>query len=318
MKIVKIAGIALALIVAVAGIFAFRAYRRCDQEKLALDDAARQSAEVRAYGGSYVRLPAGVTHYELAGPADAPTVVLIHGFSVPYYIWDPTFNALVAAGFRVLRYDLFGRGWSDRPDARYDADFFDEQLVQLLDALGIRGPIIVVGVSMGGPIAVNYAARHPERVRKLALFDPAYSTGRMTPWFMRMPVVSEYNMCTQIAPLLAASQREDFIHPERYPDYLANYLPQMRYRGFRHALLSSLRGFLSEDNSAAFAEVGRSGKPVLLVWGRADQDVPFAISDEVRKAIPQAEFLPVDDAAHVPFYEHPEIVNPVLIEFLRR
>ena len=81
-----------------------------------------------------------MTHYQLAGPPAVHTVVLVHGFSVPYYIWDPTFDGLVAAGFRVLRYDLFGRGWSDRPDARYDPNFFDEQLVQLLGAPGFANP----------------------------------------------------------------------------------------------------------------------------------------------------------------------------------
>jgi pimeloyl-ACP methyl ester carboxylesterase len=92
----------------------------------------------------------------------------------------------------------------------------------------------------------------------------------------------------------------------------------MHYKGFRNAILSTIRQFLSQDNAAAFAQVGKSGKPMLLIWGRADQDVPFALSDEVRKAIPQAEFHAIDDAAHVPFYEHPEIVNPMLIKFLKR
>jgi pimeloyl-ACP methyl ester carboxylesterase len=48
----------------------------------------------------------GVVHYELTGSEDAPVVVLVHGFSVPCYVWDPTFEALTEAGFRVLRYDL--------------------------------------------------------------------------------------------------------------------------------------------------------------------------------------------------------------------
>jgi len=81
---------------------------------------------------------------------------------------------------------------------------------------------------------------------------------------------------------------------------------------------STILNFLSVDNTGAFAELGKSGKPVLLIWGRADQTVPFSVSDDVRKAIPQAEFHAIDDAAHLPFYEHPEIVNPILIEFLRR
>src|SRR5512135_2050203 len=94
-----------------------------------LDDAARASA-----GGSFIDLPQGRTHYELTGPADRRPVVLVHGFSVPFFVWDPTFEALAAAGQRVLRYDLFGRGYSDRPHAHYDLAFFARQLGDLLDA----------------------------------------------------------------------------------------------------------------------------------------------------------------------------------------
>jgi pimeloyl-ACP methyl ester carboxylesterase len=316
-RVLKIVAIVLVLLAAATAAYAYVVYRRADQEKLTMDDAARQSAEARAYGGSYVRLGLGVTHYELAGPNDAPTVVLVHGFSVPYYIWDPTFEALTAAGFRVLRYDLYGRGWSDRPDLGYNPDLFDQQLVQLLGALNISIPVDIVGVSMGGPIVINFAVRHPERVRKIVLFDPAYGKGFTPPWPLRTPLLGDFVMDVQIAPTMAASQRDDFVHPDRYPDYFAKYSTQMHYQGFRNAILSTIRDFLSRDNTAAFAQAGKSGKPVLLIWGRADQDVPFTLSDKVRKAIPHAEFHAIDDAAHVPFYEHPEIVNPLLIEFLK-
>lgn len=305
------------LILAVAAVL-FGVYRYYDREKHALDDLARQSVEANAFGGSYVRLAAGVTHYQLAGPKNAHTVVLVHGFSVPYFIWDPTFDALTAAGFRVLRFDLYGRGWSDRPDVTYNPDLFDQQLVQLLGALNINEPIDIVGLSMGGPITVNFATRHPASVRKVVLYDPAYGKGFPPPWQLRAPLVSDFVMAVLRAPTMPASQRDDFVHPERYPDYFPKYTTQMRYKGFRRAVCSTIVNFLSVDNTGAFAEFGKSGKPVLLIWGRADQTVPFSVSDNVRKAIPQAEFHAIDDAAHLPFYEHPEIVNPILIEFLLR
>jgi pimeloyl-ACP methyl ester carboxylesterase len=56
----------------------------------------------------------------------------------------------------------------------------------------------------------------------------------------------------------------------------------------------------------------------MLTWARADTTVPFAVSNELRKAIPQAEFYAIDDTGHLPFYEHPEIVNFPLFEFLKR
>ena len=57
--------------------------------------------------GRFIRLPDGVMHYDIAGPNDAPVVVLVSGFSVPYAVWDSTFDVLARANFRVLRYDHF-------------------------------------------------------------------------------------------------------------------------------------------------------------------------------------------------------------------
>src|SRR5215216_3760065 len=127
----------------------------------------------RLTGGSFVQLPDGVTHYELGNPTRDQTVVLVHGFSVPYFIFDPTFHFLTQNGFRVLRYDLFGRGFSDRPDVHYNIDLFVQQLTDLLDALRLTHPVSLVGLSMGGPIAATFTARCPERVSKLILIDPA-------------------------------------------------------------------------------------------------------------------------------------------------
>jgi pimeloyl-ACP methyl ester carboxylesterase len=213
---------------------------------------------------------------------------------------------------------LYGRGWSDRPDVAYNADLFDQQLVQLLGALNISEPVDIVGLSMGGPITVNFATRHQASVRKVVLYDPAYGKGFSPPWLLRAPLLGDFVMAVLRAPTMPASQRDDFVHPERYPDYFPKYPTQMRYKGFRRAVRSTILDFLTVDNTGAFTELGKSGKPVLLIWGRADQTVPFSVSDDVRKAIPQAEFHAVDDAAHLPFYEHPEIVNPILTEFLRR
>src|SRR4051794_4530183 len=286
-------------------------YFTAERETLTLDESARQTAA----SGKFVRLSRGVTHYELGGPPDGRVVLLINGFSTPYNIWDPTFDGLTNAGFRVLRYDLYGRGLSDRPDAEYDGSFFDRQALELIDALGIR-QVDVGGISMGGPIAVTFAVRHPDRVRKVMLFDPAYFTGNRGPWALRAPGLGEYNMAVTIAPGLARSQWKDFAHPERYPHYLDAYYEQMRYRGFRHALLQTLRNYVATDVREDFAELGKSRKPVLLIWGRADKDTPIEMSAIVRAVIPQAQFHPIEDAAHIPHYEHPEIVNPIAIEFL--
>ncbi len=77
-----------------------------------------------------VKLSDGTTYYELGGPESGDVVVLVHGLTTPFFVWDPTFEMLIQKGFRVLRYDLFGRGYSDRPKAKYDDDFYDKQLIE--------------------------------------------------------------------------------------------------------------------------------------------------------------------------------------------
>ena len=82
-----------------------------------LDAAARKNAS-----GDFIELSDGWVHYHFEGLESGPAVVLVHGFSVPAYIWDPTFQALADAGYKVLSFDLYGRGYSDRPDKVYDID----------------------------------------------------------------------------------------------------------------------------------------------------------------------------------------------------
>lgn len=297
-----------ALLVALPG-----AYVHYDIETENITDAVREKS-----GGSFVMLPQGVVHYELGGAADGPTVVLVHGFSVPYYIWEPTFDALTKAGFRVLRYDLFGRGFSDRPAVRYDANLYDQQLSGLLDALKITGTVDLAGLSMGGPIVATFASRHPERVRSLVFVDPAYSTGHEPRLSVRAPNIGEYYMTVFIAPSLAESQLDDFYRPEKFPYWPDMYRVQMRYKGFRRALLSTMRDFSGRDVRSDYERAGRGGRPVLLLRGEADQTISAKTIEKIRKVIPQAEFHPVKEAAHLPQYERPEVVNPILIDFLKR
>jgi len=279
-------------------------------------------ADVRSsIPGQYVALSYGVVHYEIAGPPDGQTVALIHGFSVPYYIWDPTFEALTKAGFRVLRYDLYGRGYSDRPKVAYNSDLFDRQLLDLLNTLDIHEPVDVVGLSWGGLIAAVFTARHPERVRKLCLIDPG-PTGPIEPSFtdrlLIAPLVGDYLMNVFGDSRLLSSQVEDFHNPEKMPpDYLGRYRMQMKYKGFKRALLSTLRN-VPGNIPEIYKRAGEQGRPMLLIWGREDRTVPFAESEKLRELMPGIEFHAIEDAGHLPHIEQPEVVNRLLIDFLRK
>jgi pimeloyl-ACP methyl ester carboxylesterase len=310
-KRLKIIGGTLAILV-----FALAAaYLLANNEKKTLNDEVRFGLP-----GQFVQLSNGVTHYQLNGPEGAPTVVLVHGFSVPYYVLDPTFDALIDAGFRVLRYDLYGRGYSDRPDVEYNLDLFTEQLEQLLSALNIDKPVSLVGLSFGGPVVARFANQHPEQVRSLVFFDPqvaSVSTGEIFP--MNVPFVGEYFMAVYVAPvMLPKSQPEDFYQPERFPDWEDRYRVQMQYIGFKRAILSTIRNMVGMDALGEYKKLRSEGYPVALFWGQEDQTVSSADIALLRKTIPELEFHSVEKAGHLAHYERPEEVNPILIEFLRK
>jgi len=294
------------LVVALAAL-----YRARDRERAALDDDARRTAP-----GNFVRLSEGVTHFELSGPDSGRTVVLCSGFSVPYYLWDPTRDALVAARYRVLRYDYYGRGLSDRPDAEYDLRTFDRQLLELLDSLGVHGKVDIAGISMGGVVAANFANNHLDRVRTVTLIDPGFGLRGRPPFPLSLPGIGEYVADVIAVPSMPAGQASDFLHPERFPWWAERYEKQMQYPGFRRAILRTIRGDALRTPASAFTGLAASDTPILLIWGRQDQTVPFSFSTRAMEAFPKAEFQPLDSVGHIPHYERPDLVNPILLRFL--
>jgi pimeloyl-ACP methyl ester carboxylesterase len=282
-----------------------------DPEHLVLDAAARAKAP-----GKFVGSSVGTTHYQVTGPDSGEVVVLVHGFSVPFYIWDSTFAALGQAGFRTIRYDLLGRGWSDRPDAAYDGAMYDAQLDELLDSLHVTAPIHLMGLSFGGFVTGHYAATHPARLRTLTMLDPVSSTGHL-PRILSWPIAGSWYWQSTIVPTMAEGQPGDFLHPDRFPGWADRYRPQMAYRGFGRALLRSRLMLTHTNFDSLFAAAGRSRVPMLLVWGRQDPTVPFANSAVVLRNIPWAQFFPVDSSGHLPGMEQTALVNARLINFLR-
>jgi pimeloyl-ACP methyl ester carboxylesterase len=287
-------------------------YFSLDPERLELDDAARKAAP-----GLFARLSDGYTHYELGGPAGGRVVVLAAGATVPYYIWDPTYKALVDAGFRVLRYDYYGRGMSDRPDIPFTQNLYVRQLHELLDAVHITGPFDLGGLSFGGAVITSVAARYPDRVRSLIYMDPAFRTPETLTALESMPWA--WNVMTAILDERgwAEGQLGDFLHPERFPEWPERYRPQLRYRGFRRARLSDLRSNADADQRDELQVVGRHPRPVLVIWGKQDPNVPFELSASLMAVMPYARLLAVDQAGHLPQWERPEIVQPAIVSFLR-
>jgi len=300
-------GVVVGLTVVLAG-----AYLLLDCEKADLTPVLRAGLP-----GQFVDLPGGVTHYQWSGPEGGPVVVLVPGFSVPAYTWDHTVPGLTQAGMRVLTYDLYGRGYSDRPPGPYTIDLFVDQLNDLLTGLGIDQPVDVVGLSMGGYISAAFSARHPERVRRLALIAPQTVVMGSDPLLraVTLPGVGEYLFTVYLGPFYMTDSSSEFASGQQPADWRERYLDQMQYRGFRNALLSTLRN-LNGDPFGAYRAVGLQNIPVLLVWGDQDTTNPYANAPRVQAAIPQADLHVVPGGKHALAYEFPERVNPLLANFL--
>ncbi len=275
----------------------------------------------RLTGGSFVPLTAGMTHYELGNNTKDHTVVLVHGFSVPDFIFDPTFHFLAQNNFRVLRYDLFGRGFSDRPDVDYNIDLFVGQLAELLDTLRLTRPVSLIGLSMGGPITAAFTARYPQRVDKLVLIDPAGARPIVLSRVLRMlatPVVGEAILGLVGSGGMVKNIASDFFDKRLIEHFQERYLVQMQFKGFRRAILSSIRNKMLESFIDNYRRVGRLNKPTMLIWGRHDTTVPLKHSEDLCAAIPNIEFHIIEDCSHIPHYEKPEETNALLLEFLRK
>jgi pimeloyl-ACP methyl ester carboxylesterase len=270
--------------------------------------------------GSFISLEDGITHYELGGNEDRPSIVLVHGFSVPYFIFDTTFEHLCNSGFRVLRYDLFGRGFSDRPKLNYDIHLFVRQLKDLLDTLDLK-KIHLLGLSMGGPITAAFIDKYPEYVRSHILIDPA---GAQPIGFSRMLKVATAPILGELIFGLFGSKNmikniaSDLFTAELVKSFQEKYQVQMQYAGFKRAILSTVRNNMLGSFLDVYEKIGKSSKPTLLFWGRLDATIPFEHSKDILKAIPQTQFQVIENCGHVPHYEKPEEVHPILLEFLAR
>lgn len=278
------------------------------------------NAEVRAtLPGEFVQLEDGFVHYEMGGNETDPVVVLIHGFSVPYVIWEPTFEFLSRSGYRVLRYDLYGRGYSDRPHQAYNRDLFDRQLVSLLDALGIRHCHAVIGLSMGGVVASNFAVRHPDRIEKLVLVDPAGFPIEIPKAFkvLLVPALGELILGRVRTERLERAMSDGLYDPEHVRSLSELYRPSMQYKGFRRALLSTIREGVAVNSMDVYQQLGQMDTPpVLLFWGEQDTTVPFEFSKVLISLVPRTRWVPIQDSGHIPHYENAAQVNPILVEFL--
>jgi pimeloyl-ACP methyl ester carboxylesterase len=179
----------------------------------------------------------------------------------------------------------------------------------------------LIGLSMGGLIASAFTVRHPDRVDKLVLIDPAGAKPiALTPMLKaaKIPLVAEAVLGLLGGEALIRSNAKDFFDPALVDHFSTQYRVQMQLKGFKRAILSSIRNGMLESFIDVYEELGKMDKPILLFWGRNDNTVPLEYSNALCAAMPKIKFHIIEDCGHIPHYEKPEVVNPILLDFLRR
>lgn len=289
-------------------------YLLADLRLKPLDDDARAAAP-----GAFAELSDGQIHYRWDGPEDGPIIVLVHGFSTPNFIYEQNVEALNAAGYRTLRFDHFGRGWSDRPRTRYDVDFYDRALVELLAHEGVDAPFGLVGLSMGGPIVAEFTARHPERVSKLVLLVPAGLdiAGADSPSakLVRTPIIGDWIWRMFGKGILLGDAQYDESARSDANKLQGDVTEQFVYRGYLQALLSTLRHMPMVDREETFQRLAATGVPVMAIYGDADETVLVSSASKLKSLLPDADVRIVEGGEHGLNYQMHGLINPWLIDW---
>lgn len=280
------------------------------QETAPLNEHTRKSAP-----GQFIRLAQGNVHYSLSGPDTARLLVLIHGGGCSgIEVWKYNIPYLLSKGYRVLSYDLYGRGYSDRPETAYDLCLYREQLTALLDTLQLRQPFDMIAMSMGAPIGLDYAASHPERVKQIILLGPAASGDLHPSKLLRIPVVRDVLMSGYWYPRAVENQRKEFVNQSLFNSYAERLKHFMNFRGYKRITLSSWMNMLNQSQLYLLKKIP-AGK-MLLIYGKQDPFFPKEKLNSYTALYPTLEVHEVDSAGHMPHYEQPQEVNEMMWKYL--
>jgi pimeloyl-ACP methyl ester carboxylesterase len=272
-----------------------------------------------------LRVPVGpgAMHVERFGHGGT-AVILIHGFGTSSFLWRNVAPAITEAGHTAYAIDLFGHGESDRP---FDADFGIAAQAEYLDAAMTalrvaRG--IVVGVDIGGDVALRLAATRPERVEKLVLINtPAFDEipARDITQMQRSTAKFAFRTTRGVlgaAPLIEGVLKGSVANPDLHMPVklIARYLAPFAGRdGVNHLLnlASSITDADMED-----VELGTIHVPALIVWGDKDEWVDPKMADRLVNALPDGRLVRLPGVGRLVPEESPERMNDLLLDFIKR
>lgn len=270
-----------------------------------------------------IRLNGDRVVYRVAGKG--PVLLLVHGMAGSAETWRHVMPDL-ARRFRVVAPDLLGQGESDKPRGDYSLGAHANLLRDLLDVLGHRRATIV-GQSLGGGVAMQFAYQFPERCERLVLVDSG-GLGREVTFYLRMLSVPGVEsvfplLCTprlretgnQAAIWLGrAGVRPSAATQEIWRSYASLADPESRRAFFR-----SLRDVIDFSGQAvsALGRLYRAARlPTMIVWGAQDPFIPVSHAITAHNAIPGSRLEIFDGVGHYPHCEAPERFVDVLVDFV--
>lgn len=281
-----------------------------------MDDIVRGSAP-----GQFAVLSNGVTHFEWHGPARGRLAVCIHGLTTPSFVWRGLTRALALMGFRVLTYDLYGRGYSDRPKGKQDTEFFLTQLQELLDHQEVDGDLTLIGYSMGGALAICYAAKRPDTIRQVVLLAPAgmgVVAGKMGNFIAQTPYIGDWLMLALYPHLVRKGLKAERGVPSSVPNIGNLQAAELEYKGFMRSVLSSIRCFLPRPLRDEHKKLHAKGISVLAIWGQEDQIIPLSAVGTLAEWSRNAQQEVIEGAGHGLTYTHTDQIIAIFQDALIR
>jgi 3-oxoadipate enol-lactonase len=252
-------------------------------------------------------------NYRLEG--DGPeTVVLVNGLADDLETWAYQTEDFLAAGYRVLTFDNRGVGSSSKPEGPYTTELFARDTKALVDALGLRG-FHLLGTSMGGMIAQEYAIANPGDLRSLVLSStyavPGPFCGRMfAMWADLAPVLGVPFVMRDVTlwafTLPFFEQREDELR--EFEAAMATGTQPLE------AYLAQLSSIRTHDTTS---RLERITSPTLVIAGEEDILIPVALSRRLHEGIAGSEWA-TTPGGHASIWEHPRPFNEAVLAFLAR
>ena len=253
-------------------------------------------------------------YYEAAG--EGIPFVMIHAGVADSRQWDNEF-AFFANNYRVVRYDMRGYGKSEPVEGDFN-HLYD--LVAILNALGIQDPVVIMGCSMGGGLAMDFALTHPNRVRALILVGSGPSGLELD-----VPAPAKFadaEKAFEAGDLDLVCEIETqiwFDGAGRTPEQVDQGMRKLLYEMNRQALAHEAKQLgkrLPNTQSPAFDHLGDLHIPVLIIVGAHDTPYILAAADYMVERIPSAQKVIIEDAAHLPNMDHPDEFRTHVANFL--